>query len=417
MRFGKKLALRVTEDQSGAPYLSHKAMKEAINRSVRELRLYQTRLATTQQPWQSATDYFSPQGETAGRATFAELAKLETNVSVLDQQLFDLVDSDIDRILECIHVGEAQLAAEVTALQGAAMDAGLLLDESKLEFFERSLPFLQDDTRKALCGQLLELRLREGLVETAHQLEDISVRFNVVADMANQQAQYLEINVAGFRKLLKRHEKQIPPKFHSRPMLCLRFHKLITHTSRHLFMLVRQFRMIFVDARQRVLGAINAGPGGQSMPAKAASFCGDLTEPPEVKGLGPECEMVVSIQKQLRDPVNKHVMGLSATLGGAAAPMPDLYSKPATPLAWPQCPGAPVYMAPPQRGQGADVQQSAAVPAAHNSSTSSAAASSSGMFTGYLCAMGGAADSSKARTSSTASRATPTWPRPSRSGA
>lgn len=332
MRFGKKLALHVMEDQSGAPYLSHKLMKEAINQTVRELRLYQTRLATTKQPWQdSSGGYLLPPDDTTDVATLGELTKLEENIIALDKQLFSLVDDDIDKILKCVRLGEECLSAQLRALQNLAMEAGLLVEESKLELLERNLPYMQND-RKTLSGQILELRFREDPVGAAQHLEHIKLGFNILVDMANQHAQYLEINVAGFRKLLKRHEKQIPANFHSRPMPCLGYHHLVTHTSRQFFELVRQFHAIFIDARQKLVAIIKS-PGGCRLhvPEEVSRFWEQHIELHEVKGFGPECEMVVNIQKQLKDPMNTQSIPLASTLDGPT-PTPGYYSKPGVPM-------------------------------------------------------------------------------------
>mmetsp|Transcript_138029 Transcript_138029/g.275171 ORF Transcript_138029/g.275171 Transcript_138029/m.275171 type:complete len:104 (-) Transcript_138029:430-741(-) len=102
MRFGKKLALQVMDDQSGAPYLSHKPMKEAINRTVRELRLLQ-----------AATQGNGDAGANMAALTPAGLAELEERVASLDHQLFVLVDEDLERIIKHIRVGEAQLQQHI----------------------------------------------------------------------------------------------------------------------------------------------------------------------------------------------------------------------------------------------------------------------------------------------------------------
>eukprot|EP00434_Breviolum_minutum_P025072 symbB.v1.2.022148.t1/scaffold1909.1/size96399/12 len=87
MRFGRKLALQVTSDQTGAPYLSHKAMKEAINKTVRDLRLYQSRSQSLEN---FKAGMILPEGEAL--PTVDELAKLEEQIKDFDKELFSIVE-------------------------------------------------------------------------------------------------------------------------------------------------------------------------------------------------------------------------------------------------------------------------------------------------------------------------------------
>jgi len=308
MRFGKKLALQVQEDTSGAPYLSHKPMKEAINRTVRELRMYQS----------------MQQGHDQGAAQPADLAELEERVSTLDNQLFNLMDEDLARILAYTREGEGRLSAHIAALQGLAVEAGIIFEEHRLQSLERALPRAPAD-RCALSRWLLELRLRSDALGAARHLENLAAKHNVLVDLADQHTKYLEINVAGFRKLLKRHEKQIPHRFRSRPMPCLEFHRLVTHTSRQLLDLIRQLGGVLRDAHQRLTAQVStAGAAGAEVAPRLASV-----EVKEIKGLGPECEMVLDIQRQLKDPVKRQVVRM-ASGGGDGGPVTGLlYPKPA----------------------------------------------------------------------------------------
>mmetsp|Transcript_98083 Transcript_98083/g.316287 ORF Transcript_98083/g.316287 Transcript_98083/m.316287 type:complete len:363 (-) Transcript_98083:370-1458(-) len=346
MRFGKKLALQVMDDQSGAPYLSHKPMKEAINRTVRELRLYQAKCQGSDAAWRGGSA-FCPGAQSAAGALAAaspqELAELEERVSALDRQLFGLVDEDLARILAHVRLGEAQLALRVAALQSSAKEAGVLVEEPQLQLLERALPFAPEE-RSALCRQLLELKMRSDPLGMAKHIQDLSLQYNSLVDLANQHSQYMEINVAGFRKLLKRHEKQIPQKFRSRPMPCLGFHRLVTHTSRQLLDLARQLGGVIADAWQRLPAAIASGAGSRAKACgeaavQATQLCSQRPELQEPKGLGPECEMVLHIQRQLKEPMSGQVMLFSGGFDGASPGF--LYPKPAVPARAP--PAQPMF--------------------------------------------------------------------------
>jgi len=328
MRFGKKLALQVLDDRSGAPYVSHKPMKEVINRTERELRLLQ-----------AATQGNGDAGAHMVAFTPAGPAELEERVSSLDHQLFLLVDEDVERILKHIRIGEAHLSRQIVEFQDLAKDAGLLIGEAQLSRLERTLPCSLED-HSALCRNLLALKIHHDPMGTAQQLQDLSAMFNKLADMANQHWQYMEINVAGFRKLLKRHEKQIPQRFRSRHTPCLGFHRLVTRTSRQLLEVVHHLDAMLTDAWQR-LPAVVAGAGAGSKPktgGETAMASNRLPQRPklqEPKGLGPECEMVLHIQKQLKEPRNKQITQLPTGFSvspslGMLYPKPVIQSRPST---------------------------------------------------------------------------------------
>uniref|UniRef100_A0A7S0FCH2 SPX domain-containing protein n=1 Tax=Pyrodinium bahamense TaxID=73915 RepID=A0A7S0FCH2_9DINO len=322
------------EDQSGAPYLSHKPMKEAINRTVRELRLYQAKCQGSEAVWRggAALGFMAPGGgggDLVPAASREELRELEDRIYVLDRDLFSLVDADLARILSHVRLGEAHLATRIVAMQGAAKQAAVLIEESQLQRLECILPQAPED-RSVLSRQLLELKVRSDPLGVAKQLQEISTQHNNLVDAANQHSQYIEINVAGFRKLLKRHEKQIPQKFRSRHMPCLDFHRLVTHTSRQLLELTRQLGSVVADSWQLLSLAIDArGRTHTEAAAQASKLCRQRPELHEVKGLGPECEMVLHIQRQLKEPMNGQMIQLAANFNG---PSPGfLYPKPAVP--------------------------------------------------------------------------------------
>mmetsp|Transcript_111829 Transcript_111829/g.312638 ORF Transcript_111829/g.312638 Transcript_111829/m.312638 type:complete len:392 (+) Transcript_111829:96-1271(+) len=316
MRFGKKLALQVMVDQTGAPYLSHKPMKEAINRTVRELRLYQARAQGTERAWQEGAPH--PNVDAEGQ----DLSELEERILALDRDFFALVDGDLARIRAHVREGEVRLLSQLGDLQSDLIQTGLLVDETQLGRLESVLPSLMGD-KPALCRKIIELRMRSDPVAALEDQQKLATAYNAFVQAASQHAQYLEINVAGFRKLLKRHEKQIPQQFRSRPQPCLTFHKLVTRTSRQILDLTLQTRSILLDARRRFQQAVPADDAAYAI--RLAGGC--WTDLAEFSGLGPECEMVLQVQRQLKDPVNSE-FGKTMTEAAAAAICGALYTKP-----------------------------------------------------------------------------------------
>mmetsp|Transcript_14957 Transcript_14957/g.39747 ORF Transcript_14957/g.39747 Transcript_14957/m.39747 type:complete len:401 (+) Transcript_14957:134-1336(+) len=329
MRFGKKLALQVMEDSSGAPYLSHKPMKESINRTVRELRLYQARVQNLQggHAVPVAGGNFGP-NDADGSASPAELAE---RIREFDRQLFLIVDDDLAKILAYVRTGEVRISAELAQLQDGAMSAGILVQEAQLERLEKTIQNAPQD-RAQLTWQLLQLRMRSIPTQMAVDLEGLGQECNELIEVVNQHAQYLEINVAGFRKLLKRHEKQIPLEFRSRSIPSLGFHRLVTHTSRELLDLIRQISAVVVDAQERLEKM--QGPEVIARALQANTW----TKLVEQRGLGPECEMVLNIQKQLKHLVNGQppmCQDQSAASRGLGPSTMHLYPKPASQSGFP----------------------------------------------------------------------------------
>ncbi|CAK9117941.1 unnamed protein product [Durusdinium trenchii] len=228
MRFGRKLALQVTSDQSGAPYLSHKAMKEAINKTVRDLRLYQSRCQSLQN---FKAGMILPEGEAL--PTMEELAKLEEQIKELDRDLFAIVDEDLEKIFFHVRQTEATLEPGLSQLQEQAMRCGLLMEDSVLKHLQDVLPITLESPAE-ICQRLIDMRMMQDPVAMAIGIHELILMYNTFLEQLDEHTQYLEINVAGFRKLLKRHEKQVPHMFHASKTPSLGFHKLVTKSSRQL---------------------------------------------------------------------------------------------------------------------------------------------------------------------------------------
>lgn len=284
MRFGKKLALHVSDDLSDAPYLSHKLMKEAINKTVLQLRLYQSRVQTSEQAWKDGL-----MREDEARALPGELSEMQQRISSLDYELFGLVDQDIIAILQHVRASEAYLLQQIGLLQSSAIQVGVLVKDSDLENLEKVLP-VKPESQEVLCIGILDLRMQIAPMEVIAGLEALSLQYNMTVDAVNRHSQYLEINVAGFRKLLKRHEKQIPENFRARRMPFFGFHQLVTRTSQQLLEVLRLLGATLEDAWERFVVTSN-------------SLGMQCAKPPlnELKSFGAECQMVLEIRKQLKD--------------------------------------------------------------------------------------------------------------------
>lgn len=257
--------------------------------------MYQSRVQGSEIAWRDGLLH-----ESEAIALPGELSQLEARISDLDQQLFLLVDEDLLRILEHVRASEAYLAQCMGLLQNEAVQAGMLVKDAQIQKLWKVLP-VKPESPQALCQQMLELRIRAAPMEVKADLEALGLQYNDTVDAMTRHSQYLEINVAGFRKLLKRHEKQIPENFRARQMPFFGFHQIVTRKSTQLLDAVKLFGATLEDAWGR-LAASNAQSGVQ---------CAKVNE---IKSLGAECQMILQIQKQLKDARHNPCLGVPGIL-------------------------------------------------------------------------------------------------------
>eukprot|EP00440_Ansanella_granifera_P019969 gb/GFBE01021699.1/.p1 GENE.gb/GFBE01021699.1/~~gb/GFBE01021699.1/.p1 ORF type:complete len:379 (+),score=83.84 gb/GFBE01021699.1/:3-1139(+) len=293
-------------------------MKEAINKTVRDLRLYQSKSQALEN-WKAGLPL--PEGEAL--PTQDELSKLEAQIKDLDKELFQIVEEDLEQIFLHIRQSEVSLEAGITGLQQEALQIGLLMEEAQLRRLKEILPVAIEDPAE-MCQRLLEMRLAQDLGGMAEQISDLLARYHQYLDQFDEHTQYLEINVAGFRKLLKRHEKQVPQQFHASRKPCLGFHRLVTKSSRQLVDLSVMFGAVLGDALDRMRCLLSSGLHQTESAPRAARIIAQMPESRAPKGLGPECQMVLQIQVQLQEPTLHSMMP-------NAGPVDFLYPKPNVP--------------------------------------------------------------------------------------
>ncbi|CAJ1461636.1 unnamed protein product, partial [Effrenium voratum] len=170
--------------------------------------------------------------------------------------------------------------------------------ETQLNHLQEIFPVALESPAE-MCQRLIELRMMQDPAGMAGAIHELIIKFNQHLEEVDEHTQYLEINVAGFRKLLKRHEKQVPHKFHASQTPCLGFHRLVTRSSRQLVEITTVLGRSIGDAVQRldkILPTVQTEPGQRAL--RTRQGFPELREP---KGLGPECQMVLQIQAQLKE--------------------------------------------------------------------------------------------------------------------
>lgn len=180
MRYGKKLALHRTANAERPPYINHKFLKTFIERMVYQL-------------------------------------KRGKDIREQDLQFFEHVSADIARIAsQHLHVKLVALSQRFCLLQILGVRCGFLLTEEQRFKLSVLLDVGENDTGSMvsfLCALAEDHDCGEFLVSgfSAEQLYTLQCIPNLFAQFLSELdylTDYIEINVAGFRKLLKQRAKQ-----------------------------------------------------------------------------------------------------------------------------------------------------------------------------------------------------------------
>jgi len=175
MRFGKKLALEQNTDKTGAPYISHGILKTQIERFARELK--QTCVSR--------------------------------HVVLMDQTFFKILHDDLQQILNYIHQADIQLGNGLALLQQRSIELGILFEQKTLERLAETLQYTGDVDSRKMCRHILGMKLDANGNPKFFAIEQVMKDFDTWLSDLSKHVKYIEINAAGFRKLLKQREKQL----------------------------------------------------------------------------------------------------------------------------------------------------------------------------------------------------------------
>lgn len=285
MRFGKKLFLHMAGDESGAPYLSNKQLKEVINQIVRELRQWK-QAASSQGAQDGALRrclgslmHGEPPGLPAPMLSPLEVNSMKHAIKDLNKHFFVIIDSDLDSILNHIVLTESEVINKAALMQEEAIAAGIAFNDRQIRALERVLMCRIRD-KKHWVATMVRDAIEQNPTRMAERIALVNAKFSALAATVNAHVAYLEINVAGFRKLLKRHDRQVPKEFHHRPSPFLGYHNIVTPDFEALHREVADFRQTLVEL------SIEHGI--------------DLAVE-EVQDWGPECQMVMTFRGHIND--------------------------------------------------------------------------------------------------------------------
>jgi hypothetical protein len=176
MRYGKKLALCLQDEQNSTkPFISHKAWREVLSVAAREHR---------------------------GGCDIDVIVKY-------DAQFLALLRSDVEQISKYCQQVERDIATSLEELTVKADQSGITLEgpvarmalEIHKTLIESSYPLLHNATATSLRSLWSQL---------ATLVSEVCNTFNDLAWKFQQHSNYLEVNIAGFRKTIKQRGKQIP---------------------------------------------------------------------------------------------------------------------------------------------------------------------------------------------------------------
>ncbi|KAF4674074.1 hypothetical protein FOL47_009753 [Perkinsus chesapeaki] len=212
MRFGRKLALALQNDTEDAPFISHKHLKEILSRQVREIR---------------ALDDMNDDISNTTK-TQQQIASSKETIRIMDGHFYATLDADLDAMLTYIGTKQETLAHGVAALVLRAQQAGILdqdnqLPNANLVSTLTQVCVVMSQLGRSLNGYLIQCAAYSQLtmifsaslslgMDLAHELE-------TVTQEANKLLAYIDINVAGMRKLLKQHDKQVRINMYFKPLM------------------------------------------------------------------------------------------------------------------------------------------------------------------------------------------------------
>lgn len=296
MRFGKKLALSRSNNKDKPHYISHKLLKTTIERMVHQL-------------------------------------KKSKDIGATDRILFDHIEQDVCKIHDYVSQKLGSLSEKFAELEQLGADAGFLFTEEKMlkmgkilglignssenniadsdsgndsNIEPKTSPFSEEQENQ-ICLQIAELMAVS--TEKNPIVEKCALEFTEFVNDINTLTSYVEINVAGFRKLLKQRLKQFGSLEYSADVhrSSILYHNLVKKSHSELISATGVYREALVDmiARKANLRQNKIANGDNNGSSVNSTNLSNLPNPfkniiiPEVDDIGAECQMVFGVKQQL----------------------------------------------------------------------------------------------------------------------
>jgi hypothetical protein len=195
MRYGKKLALAIDSYKARGierRLLSHRRLKEIL-----------------------------------GSLSWAGKAELPcATVEVLVREFSDILDDDLNQIVQCVVAEEKELRQAIDHLLSRCKALGVI-DSDVLIQYVRNMEQVLTSNCEGLHKCIGE-HMKAQWVSLAVEIASIADSFNEIAAKVQGVMSYADINVAGFRKLIKQYYKQIPPEQRMHVMTCTEYRKIVS---------------------------------------------------------------------------------------------------------------------------------------------------------------------------------------------
>jgi len=174
MRFAKKLALQAKSDSS-RPYISHGVLKTVMEKFTKEIK----------------------------NPTVA------CHAESMDQIFFQILASDHTHIFKHICETEEKLTKNFAIIQHLSMEYGILFSQAQIEKLADCVGIQHCEDKTVMCNYFSKMKIESEGEPLKKKIEQLILDFVLLIDDISKHLTYVEINVAGFRKLLKQREKQL----------------------------------------------------------------------------------------------------------------------------------------------------------------------------------------------------------------
>jgi len=199
MPFSRRLAIAIEELGADAPFLSQKQLKHVLVgvEKLVKAQAEQEKSLTAGLSEEQVIGYVNEERAKCGIATQANLLTVE-EIKAHDSKLFDVFRRDIENITSYVQKGAASLAASIEEWLVMAESAGLVLKEDE----DNRFPY-REMLSYAVSKLVRELEFMQNMKTLCRKLVSIETQQKQLID-------HIQMNVAAFRKILKRHEVHVP---------------------------------------------------------------------------------------------------------------------------------------------------------------------------------------------------------------
>jgi len=285
-------------DCANQPYISYKELKQIIadlERLVAMKRICDRALSPGEKDFLAA-----PSGDSGGARCDGPPSASSSDLQARQCDFFQCLEVDTTRCVSHARSIMESLQAEIGEWQSAAVIAGLLFTPEQLEQLSAVLPFEVRD-EQVLVQWLAKLQVAGGVSDRQRGLV---VRYAKIANTVAALLNFIEVNLAAVRKILKKFEKRIPGELRIKSGVEFKEHYELVGPA-------MQNMLVTLAGMQRLIAGIGSSDDGAD--AAAPSF--------------PVVEVGVETCSTLRS-LPSPAVDLAELLGEREPSEVDVYAKP-----------------------------------------------------------------------------------------